>query len=262
VDASIALPEMGCKEPADGSLDPDWPVRVAPPALRAGDVHVWAVPLDVPPREHGRLRALLSDAELARAQRLVPAAGRARFTAARGALRTLLGAYTGAPPGSLTVGVTARGKPFLEGPAVRVRFNLAHSEALAVVAVAHEEVGVDVERQRVVADAAALAARYLAPQEARELAALPTGEQAEAFLRCWTLKEAVLKATGEGLSRALGSFRVGVAPGEPARLLDLPESLGSAEHWSLHELEPAQGYLGAVAVRSRACRLRCFTLRI
>jgi 4'-phosphopantetheinyl transferase len=218
-----------------------WPARSTPPGLAVGEVHLWAMPLDL--TRGDTAPSVLSEDEQARARRLVASAG-AQFAAARGALRTLLGAYVGATPASLALGVSAAGKPFLED-APWLRFNLAHSDALALVAMARDiEVGVDVERRRAVRDAAALAARYFTPEEAGELATLPEDLRSDAFLRAWTLKEAVLKATGKGLTQALDSFRVAGAPAG----------------WSLHALEPAPGYLGALAVQAPACRLRRFTL--
>ena len=229
---------MGCK-----TAPTAWPARSTPPELSASDVHLWALPLDVAREKQAAVLSLLSEKEQARARRLVATAG-AQFAAARGALRMLLGAYVGAAPTLLAFGVSATGKPFLED-APWLRFNLAHSDALALVAVARDiEVGVDVERRRAVGDAAALAARYFAPEEAGELATLPEDMRSDAFLRCWTLKEAVLKGTGKGLSQPLDSFRVAGAPAG----------------WSLHALEPGPAYLGALAVQAPACRLRCFTL--
>jgi 4'-phosphopantetheinyl transferase len=253
---------MACNAAPTGTLRSEgrWPQRETPPELRPGEVHLWAVPLDLSLADD--LPPVLDREEQARARRLRGAQARARFARARAVLRVLLGAYAGAEPGSLSFRVAAQGKPSL--PDVpELRFSLAHSGALALVGVAHGlDLGVDVERRRAVEDASSLARRYLAPEEALALAALPPESRSEAFLRCWTLKEAVLKATGEGLSRSLDSFRVAFAPGDSARLLDLPGLHGPAGSWSLHELAPASGYVGAVAVRSPECRLRRATLRL
>jgi 4'-phosphopantetheinyl transferase len=213
-----------------------WPPRTAPPELAAGEVHLWALRLDVP---SDALWPTLSAEEQARCARLVAATAGARAAVARGLLRLLLAAYAEVAPHALRFAVRAQGKPYLTD--VGLRFNLAHSDDLAVVAVARDvEVGVDVERLRPVADGLSLAARYFAPDEARALAALPADERDEAFLRLWTSKEAVLKATGEGLTGGLA---------------------GDAEaSWSLHAIEPAIGYVGALAVQAPACRLRCHAL--
>jgi 4'-phosphopantetheinyl transferase len=217
-----------------------WPGHSAPPLLLPGEVHVWAVWLDLAPAEQAALLPLLAEEERARTRRLVDATAGNRSAATRATLRVLLGAYAGTPPGSLAFARAPAGKPFLED-VPWLRFNVTHSEVLALVAVARDlEIGVDVERRRVVEDAAALAERYLAPDEARVIAAAPADCQSDAFLRSWTLREAMLKATGDGLSSGLS---------------------GPTETWSLRELAPDPGYVGALAVPSPECRLHCFTLQ-
>jgi 4'-phosphopantetheinyl transferase len=214
-----------------------WPGRSAPPELPAEEAHVWAVWLDPAPAE---LASVLSSDERERAQRLVDATAGKRSAAAHGALKVLLGAYTGTDPFSLAFATAPGGKPFLRD-VPWLCFNLAHSEALALVAVAHGiEIGVDVERLRVVEDASVLAERYLAPEEACTIAATPEEERSAAFLRHWTRKEAALKATGEGLSGGLDS---------------------RTDKWTLHELEPDPGYMAVLALPSPECRPRCFTLQ-
>lgn len=218
-----------------------WPSRAVPPALEAAEAHVWAVSLEVASDVRAVLFELLADNERVRAQRLVVESARTRFIAAHGALRLLLAAYVGVPPRQLTFCIAARGKPYLgRADTAWLRFNLAHSDALAVVAVARNiELGVDIERRRILPNASELAARYFAPDQARALNALPIDAQSDAFLHSWTSKEAALKLTGEGLSRSLNSVR---------------NPLG------LHELAPGPDYVGALIVQASDCRLRCFSL--
>jgi 4'-phosphopantetheinyl transferase len=255
---------MARKTPPNGAPhDPaEWPSRQEPPRLEPAEVHLWSVPLGFTPREQAVFRPLLSEDELARSRRLVSPDTRARFASGRGALRLLLGAYIGVSPAAVTFGRSCTGKPYLEGLR-QLRFSLAHSETLALVAISGDvELGVDVELRRAVPDAAALAARYFAAEEARALAALPSGAHSDTFLRYWTIKEAVLKATGEGLLRALDSFRVTAGLDEPATLVVFGGPHGPADAWTLHEFAPAPGYLGALAVKSPTCRVRRFTLRL
>jgi 4'-phosphopantetheinyl transferase len=262
--ASLTFGSITGSPTPDATLqDPDpWPSRDAPPPLRPGDLHVWAVALALPAATRAALWQLLDEHEHARAERLRMAPARNRFVAARGASRLLLAAYAEVSPLALSFRAAAHGKPGLDGAALRwLHFNVAHSEALALVAVAAgTEVGVDVEHRREVRDAAELAARYFAPADARELAALPAEARTDAFLRRWTRLEAVLKATGEGFTRPLESGRGTLSADEPARRLGLAGCAGPAGEWSLHSLDPAPGYVGAVAARARAHRLSCFTL--
>ena len=121
-----------------------------------------------------------------------------RSLAARAALRALLARTTGRQDWILNR--TANGKPFLQtadgapGPAV----SLSHSGTTIAVAIAPSgEVGIDVERHQP-RDFGALAAQAFGPAERADVARL--GE--DAFYRIWTLREAMAKATGEGLALA------------------------------------------------------------
>ncbi len=205
-----------------------------------------------------RLRPLLSADEAERASRCRTAALRDRCVLRRGLLRLLLGRCTGRAPEGLAFRYGPQGKPSLDGgPA----FNLSDCGDELLIAVGPEaapglELGVDIERLRTVGGAAGIAGRFFAPAERSAFAALPEALREEAFLAGWTRKEAFIKATGAGLSMPLDRFAVELAPGRPARLLELDESLGAgrAGDWSLFDLRPAPGTVAALAVRGAGWR--------
>ncbi len=226
----------------------------------AGEVCVLTASLDVPDALRGRLWAWLSSDERARAERFRFAVHRNRFVVARGRLREILGASLGVAPGEIAFEYSPRGKPSLARPfaAQGLRFNLSHADGLALYAIAHgREVGVDVERVRPLPDAESIAERFFSPREQAALRALPASERAAAFFACWTRKEAFLKATGDGLARPLDGFDVSVVPGLPARLERVEGDPLEAGRWSLAEVRPAAGYLGAVAVAGARASLSC-----
>jgi 4'-phosphopantetheinyl transferase len=231
------------------------PPEIAAPA--AGEIHVWTVPLDPPAAEVAALRALLAADEIARADRFRFDRHRRRFTVGRGVLRTLLGRYLGLPPRAVGFRYGPNDKPYLDAPpAGGLEFNLSNSEELAVVAVtAGEEVGADVERLRPMADALAIAERFFSAAERRVLAAVPEAEREPAFFRAWTRKEAYLKAVGTGITVPLDRFDVSLAADEAPRILAMEGDPARAAAWSLFHLEPAAGYLGAVAIRGAGWRL-------
>jgi 4'-phosphopantetheinyl transferase len=98
-----------------------------------------------------------------------------------------------------------------------------------------------------------------APAERAVLDALAAVDRPAAFFRCWTRKEAFIKATGQGLAQPLDGFVVTLGPGEPARFLDIGGDAAALARWTLHDLQPREGYAGALvverapgAVRTRA----------
>lgn len=151
---------------------------------------------------------LLSDPERERAHGFRSARDRHAYVLAHFLLRRCLETATGRRDLAFVAG--PYGKPELapagEGPPIG--FNISHTEGLAACALsAHHEVGIDVEASgRCVRGALLLARHHFTRREAEALAALPAADQATSFLTTWTMKEAVVKATGMGLALALDSF--------------------------------------------------------
>jgi 4'-phosphopantetheinyl transferase len=135
-------------------------------------------------------------------------------------------------------------------------FNLSNSGELAMLGLVREhEIGVDVEKVCEVADLEALASQCFSASEQKTLLALPTELRLEAFFRCWTRKEAYVKALGVGFSARLDSFDVTMASNEVARVSIEGGSQG-ATSCSLFHLQPADGYVGAAAIVGGPSELR------
>jgi len=228
-------------------------------------VHLWCARLRLPSPVEQRLRRSLGDDERARAARFVVAQDRARYVAAHGLLRHVLGCYLKTPPERVRYRIAPRGKPSLvsHAGAPPLQFNLSHSDDLALVAVTlRRNVGVDLERVHRGRDVMGISERFFAPREAAALKALPPGARTAAFYRCWTRKEAYLKARGDGLSLPLDSFEVSLAPTEPAALLRSAQGLREVRRWTLLGLAPAPGYVAALAVEGGARRVVCWRLEV
>jgi 4'-phosphopantetheinyl transferase len=101
-----------------------------------------------------------------------------------------------------------------------------------------------------------IAERFFSVNEAAILRTIPTEKKLEAFYNCWTRKEAYLKAHGKGLSLPLGSFDVSFAPWEPPMLLITKDEPQERSLWTLLDLMPSLGYMGALAVKGTGCRFR------
>jgi 4'-phosphopantetheinyl transferase len=218
----------------------------SPPAslsLETGEVHVWRLELE---RPLATLIELLDTDELSRANRFYFERDRKHFVVARGFLRVLLGRYLDSDPKELKFTYGPYGKPSLPGDGL-LRFNMSHSQGVALYAFTEgRDIGVDVEYVRADFTSDDIARRYFSPFEVESLCGLPTEERVASFFRCWTRKEAYIKATGRGLSQPLDGFDVTLAPGESAALLRT--DAGPHEHWSMANVEVGPDYAGAVAV--------------
>lgn len=168
------------------------------------EVLVWRlVPERATEDEVREARALLSPPELERADAFVRAVDRRCFALVRGALRRAVAGALGGDPASVAFTEGPHGKPAVAG-AGDLHVNVSHTDGLALLALGRDApLGVDVERARDDVNALDLARRYFAPAEADALEALPAPERPRAFLRLWTRKEAVLKASGRGIGGGL-----------------------------------------------------------
>ena len=193
------------------------------------EVQCWSVRLDVPPEMLDSLAATLSLDERKRSTRLRFDRDRQRFMVARGVLRDLLGRYLGILPAQVRFAYNAFGKPELSPEfGSSLRFNLSHSADLALIGITRDaRIGVDLEYIRPQPEYLEIARSFFSATEVDELNGLPSPLQTEAFLNCWTRKEAYVKARGMGLA--------------------IPAT-ERAEPWSIYTLQPAPGYVGALAI--------------
>jgi len=192
--------------------------------------------------------ALLDANEHARASRFILARDREQFIAAHALLRRVLALCLNCAPVDVTFAVTANGKPYLAGSKIGLRFNLSHSGERTMIALAvGRDVGVDVEQDRSV-EVLGIAERFFAPSEAAALRSRSPAEQQIAFFRCWTRKEAFIKALGEGLGYPLDAFEVELDDDKSRPLLRRTrEERQAPVRWQVRSLQVEPGYAAAVA---------------
>ena len=205
-------------------------------------IELTVIDLRRPPMDADELAQFLSPDEAARADRFVFPDLRLRFRIGRGMLRVILGKACGLSPGDLCFDYSPHGKPSLPG----IHFNASHSGDLWACAVGgDQQIGLDIEQIRPMRDQEAIARRFFAPVECDAIVQYPAEERPKAFFRCWTRKEAYIKALGDGLSRGLSTFHVSCDEREVSPVHDTL----SEEQWSLKSFVPAVGYAGALATR-------------
>lgn len=210
-----------------------------------GECQVWWAGTDEVREWH---RDLLNGEERERADAYLQAVDRSRFTVGCALSRLILGALTGVDPRTVPIERSCHdcglphGKPRMPGG--RFHFSVSHSGGRVAAAVTGAgPVGVDVEARAPITDG--LAPRVLAPEELADFETLDAPSQAAAFFTYWVRKEAVLKATGDGLRVPMPHLRVSDWRG-PAALRSFKDRPGLGMR--LFDLAVSDGYAAAVAV--------------
>ena len=240
------------------TIVPIWQVPPPDLVLHGRDIHIWRAILEpVTPGALEDFRRLLSKDERERADRFHFERHRSRFAVCRGTLRKILGRYLDIGPGRVDFEYGAKGKPALN-PAVHPRglfFNLAHSRHLALFAVSRRRpLGIDLEYQREMPRAQDLARRFFSPREHAWIMEMPQQKRQEGFYRCWTRKEAFIKAIGSGFAFPLDRFTVSLDPDSPPRLVRVEGSPEATSSWSMAAMIPADGYQAALVAEGHGGR--------
>jgi 4'-phosphopantetheinyl transferase len=137
-----------------------------------------------------------------------------------------------------------------------IRFNLSHSDRIVVLAFVHaRELGVDVEQIHRDIGVNEIAGRFFSQAEQAAFAEVPEELKQEAFFRCWTRKEAFVKAKGEGLYLPLDQFDVSLLPGQPAHVLGTRPDPEERRRWSMWELNVGRDYAAALVVEGEGMRV-------
>jgi 4'-phosphopantetheinyl transferase len=221
-------------------------------------------------REFDRYLELLSQLERDRQARFRFAEHRKLFLVSHVLVRTTLSRYADVAPDQWQFSQGEFGRPEVSGPeeALRLRFNLSHTEGLAACVICRDiDCGVDVERMNRVKDLGGVARRVLTASERDDLSRREGDSLGGRFTEYWTLKEAYMKARGKGFQLPPHTFTIRIGEGdEPELKLELtPECDDRAEEWQLAlcRLPPAQkpGYRLGLALRTGSAGPRRIIVR-
>ncbi|MGH8712822.1 MAG: 4'-phosphopantetheinyl transferase family protein [Casimicrobiaceae bacterium] len=222
-----------------------------PVALPASDpaVALWLCDLDRGSDEVDALAKSLSPLELARADRFGTALLRRRWITGRAMLRRVLGAALGIDPVAVALHRGVRGRPELPAE-FALDFNISHTDDTALIGIAaglpgEARIGVDIEREDRAVNADGLARKFMTERERIEMAPLDQAARRRRFLRLWTCKEAMSKATGDALS---APFRdIAVALDDGPRLIAGPPPY-VPDRWRLVSASMPAGLVATIAI--------------
>ena len=198
---------------------------------------------------------LLDPGERAKAARFTVDHPRLIFITARAALRRALGTRLGQYPTGLNFVLGPHGKPDLNPPS-KLKFNLSHSGDTIIIAMTDDlELGIDVEELGRRTPTERLARRFFAPSEAAAVEQAEKNQRNRVFFHCWTAKEAVLKATGSGLTVPVREVEVDPDPDSPPRLLSFGGDTDEAGRWTLLRHEVPGQWIATIAFRGEPRKL-------
>lgn len=221
--------------------------------LSPDQIDLWLTPLDDPrlTESIAEYWALLAPTEQLQHDRFRFAKDKHRYLVTRALIREVLSKYAPADSRDWVFSSDRYGKPFISHPrgfVEHISFNISHSDALVVVAIARDRaVGVDTERPRSLVFLEE-ANHFLTSKENASIRALPLAIQRWRFLELWTLKESYVKARGVGLSLSLESFGFEFGP-EPGLIIEFGDtSDDSPSRWHFSQFRYGPDNLLALCV--------------
>ncbi|MBW1649444.1 MAG: 4'-phosphopantetheinyl transferase superfamily protein [Deltaproteobacteria bacterium] len=219
------------------------------PRLTDDKVYIWQVCFDLFYNRLSEIKRILSEKEIKRAEQFYFEKDRKRFIVHRGFLKKLLSSYLNILPSDIKFNYQKLGKPFIyKNPPIF--FNSSHSNNIGLFAVSGAgSVGVDVERIRCVTDIKLLTKRFFAPEECRLLFLLQEKKRLKKFFEIWTLKEAYLKATGEGLASGLKDVAIKFDEQKKPTLFYKKKMLSDWQ-WTINRFTLTDNYPGAIVVKA------------
>lgn len=230
-----------------------WQLARLKPSLKINEVHVWQVDLD----QLANQAAWLSPAELDRSQTMPITLHRQRFINARGILRKLLAHYLHCKAQTIALAKSPRGKLYLQDDTSQLFFNLTHSKHMAVYAFNYQyEIGIDIEIKHALRNISGIAERIFSPVELDYLYDEKNlSLQREKFFTLWTRKEALIKATGEGLTAPVQSITTTLVNGQLNPNIDYAKPL----NLTLTALPTIENFATALAANKAIANYYYFT---
>ena len=219
--------------------------------LNKNDIHIWQASLHWPRQKINDALCLLSEEEQARAKRFVMDIHRENYITSHAILREVLSYYLRCSPQDLQFRRNSHGKPYLSELLgdVNLQFNMSDSQQVAMYAITlGREVGIDVEFMKPDVHVMEIAERFFSPKEYEQLLLLPAADRLQGFYRCWTRKEAYIKAIGQGLSFPLSRFTVSLQPEKWDCLLEVDGRTDLVRPWKLFSIQSVVGYQAALAI--------------
>ena len=214
-----------------------------------GHIDVWQIDINESLPHIDKLRAVLTPDEITRANKYLRSTSRDKFIVSRGSLRYILSGYLKCPPAGISFKLTGSNKPEIDcQPAHNLHFNLSDSADRVIIAIATSPVGIDVELINPKFSYHAILNNNFSLDEA---AYINFANSFKRFFLLWTRKEAILKATGIGLTDHLK-----IIPSLDGQYAIDGALLSTVNNWQLSSFEINGDYIATIATNVLKNNLR------
>ncbi len=212
---------------------------------------IFACPNEMDTETTECLFSVLDESEKQRLKLFRDSSAQRQYLVAHVLLRAGLSARYPVEPSTWKFAKTHSGQPYVSHPdkLPNLSFSLSHTGSLVACAFTQKvRIGIDIEKIDTIVDIHDLAPHILSNFEYTWWQREPTNNQTRRFYQLWTIKESLLKALGYGLAVAPSQLCIQLQDKAAPKLLDLPQELGSCEHWAFHLIQPTGFHINALAV--------------
>jgi 4'-phosphopantetheinyl transferase len=168
-------------------------------SIKEGTIHIWSARYSALDRNYPLLSALVSPEETLRAAGFKKGGDTRRYILRHGLLRAILEHYTYKSPEKLSFIYGRNGKPD-RGPEdtfPEIRFSLSHTNEMVCLGITQKnEIGLDIVKINPRYPFSEIEEYLFTPGERKWMTQTVPERRAFQFFRIWSLKEALLKATG------------------------------------------------------------------
>ncbi len=195
-------------------------------------------------------RSCLSSYERSEAKKFYPDHLKELYIKSHGILRYILAHYVNRNPADIEFSYSKYQKPFVKGS--NIQFNMSHSGMLVGYAISFErQIGIDLEHHDRNINVHELADTVFTQSERDYFNTLNSEQQIKFFYDAWTIKEAIVKANGQGLSYPVDTIEVLSILNKKEKFVFTNEENVRLKRWYCIPLKIGSVWSGALAIESK-----------
>lgn len=214
--------------------------------IKEGDLHIWRYTLNEAEYEAEKAAPILSAAERQRCSEYINEKEKIRYTCNHRFVRQVLAQYLAVSPAEVNFSQAPMGKPFVKDSGLF--FNYSYRTTFGLLAVSNRnEVGVDIERIKVLQDVRTFASFSFSENERDIIFNTPAEQFQDTFFTFWTFKEAIIKALGVGLNADLTQIDLSAFIRSELN----PLAFDKGNTYTIKQVNALEGYKAAFAIKGK-----------